>query len=297
MSYQRIARKDFEDVIRSWMFWTIISVSLLLMVIVAFGASTNDLDTGGPYLVYMLFNSLGAQIVLPVMGLVFGYMAITGERESGSLRVLFGLSHDRRDVLFGKLLSRSAAMVVGALVACVVVAGLVFALFDDPDLGVLGAFVAFTVLLALTFTGIAIGVSSMTGTRARSMGAAIGIYVTFLLMWYPFVAILHYLVEGELAGYAPPDWYLFLLAINPLTAYREAIGGLVGEYFWSIIGWPNIVADIPQETIAQESLLLADRAGGDPFYATVWFAALVLLFWFAVPVAVGYWRFENADLN
>jgi len=41
----------------------------------------------------------------------------------------------------------------------------------------------------------------------------------------------------------------------------------------------------------------AERYPGDaPFYLQEWFGVVVLLFWLAVPVAIGYYRFERTDL-
>jgi len=298
MSWALVARKDFEDAIRSRKFWSIIGVSLLFLVIVAFGAGTGDTEGGGE-LVYQLFNSIGSQMVVPVTGLVFGYLAVAGERESGSLRVLFGLTHGRRDVMIGKLLSRVGMMVVAMLVSAVVVAGLVVALFEGFDVGVFLAFTVLTVLLAIAFTGIAVGISAATGTRARAMAGAVGSYVAFLVLWYPAVAIVHYVLEGELAGVTLPDWYLGALMLNPLIAYSEALGGVLERYLSGFIGWPFVVEDVPREALADDTaLLLSNRAAGKaPFFVSEWFAVLVLIAWFVVPVAVGYWRFEAADLN
>lgn len=298
MSWQQVARKDFEDSIRSWLFWTLVGVALLLMVIVAFGAGTGDTDGLGHRVVYMLFNSLGSQLVVPGLGLVFGYMAVVGERESGSLRVLFGLSYSRRDVLVGKLASRAAVILVGTLLSAAVVAGLILVLFDEFAVGTYLTFLVLTVLLALTFTGISVGLSAAVGTRTRAMGAAIGTYAGFMLLWRPLVAIVHYVVEGGLAEYSAPSWYLALVSLNPLAAYREALGQELGLYLYSLIGWPNIVENVSQQqTTAESALLLTNRAGGDPFFLSSWFAGLVLVAWFVLPVAYGYWRFERADLN
>jgi ABC-2 type transport system permease protein len=299
MSYRQIARKDFEDAVRSGMFWGIIGISLLLLVVVAFGIATDDLDGVGEEVIYVLYSQLGADLVIPVMGLVFGYLAVAGERQSGSLRILFGLSNNRRDVVLGKVLSRTALIVIGMIVSVTVVFGLVVALFDSFDVGTFLAFAGLTTLLAMAFTGIAVGISSTTGTRGRAMGGAIGTYVAFQILWYPFVAIIHYAVEGELAGVEAPDWYLLLLALNPIEAYRNSLGQVIEQHLFGMIWWPNIVEEIPQEALAQDdSLLLANRAAGDaPFYLSEWFGVVVLLAWFAFPIALGYWRFQNADLN
>jgi len=298
MSWALVAHKDFADAIQSRKFWSIIGVSLLFLVIVAFGAGTGETDPQQE-LVYQLFNNIGSQLVVPVTGLIFGYLAVAGERESGSLRVLFGLTHGRRDVMVGKLLSRAGMMIIAMLVSAAVVAGLVVALTDEFDLGMFFAFTGLTALLAVTFTGIAVGISAATGSRTRAMGGAVGSYVAFLILWHPAVAIVHYLLEGELAGINPPDWYLGALVLNPLIAYTEALGQVLDQYLTGFIGWPFIVENVPQELLTDETaLLLSNRAVGEaPFYLSQWFAVVVLVAWFVGPVVLGYRRFSRADLN
>lgn len=298
MSWTLIARKDFEDVIRSWMLWSILAVSLLFLGIISFGVTTGSTDEAGQYMVYQLFNSVGAQILLPLMALIFAYMAIAGERESGSLRVLFGLTHGRRDVVIGKLLSRTATMVVSMAVTGIVVLALILVQFDSLDADGFLMFLALTLLLVLSFTGIGIGVSAIASTRIRAMGGAVGSYVVFFIVWNPFAAVLHYAIEGELAGLNAPDWYLLLLNLNPLNTYRYTLGSHLDEYMGTFVGWPAIVEDIPSEqlTTDQNALLLTNRAN-DAFYTADWFAVLVFLAWFAVPVLVGYWQFQRTDLS
>lgn len=298
MSWHLVARKDFEDVIRSWLLWSIIGVFLLLMGIIGLAASTNDLSNAGDTALYVLFNSLGAQLLIPVTALVVGYMAITAERQSGSLRILFGLSHSREDVVFGKLLSRASAIIVATVVVCVALLALIFALVGSVTATTYLTFFGLTILLALSFTGIAVGISAMTGSRAKAMGAAIGSYVFFALLYHPIVAGIHYAVNGELAGYSAPEWYFLLQRLDPMTAYRETLSLLTGEYMWPMIGWPRMVEDLPQGATAENGLLLTNRLGSTlPVYLSEWFSVAVLLAWFAVPVALGYWRFKRADLN
>lgn len=299
MSWQLVARKDFRDSLRSRKFWSIITVSLLFLAIVAFGAGTGDTGDAGQEIIYQLFNTIGSQLVVPMMAIIVGYMAVTGERQSGSLRVLFGLTHGRRDVLFGKLLSRALLMVIGMVLAALVVAGLVLSLFDSFNVSYFLGFTGLTILLAVSFTGIAVGISAAVGTRARAMGAAVGTYVAFMIFWYPAVAILHFGIKGELAGLNPPDWYLGLLMANPLLAYNEALGQLLGQYLTGFVGWPFIVEDVPQEVMASDTaLLFSNRVSGEvPVYLSDWFGLVVLLAWFVIPVLLGYWRFNGADLN
>lgn len=298
MSWQAVARKDFEDVIRSWLLWSIVAVFLVLMGIIVMASSAQGQTDGDATGLYDFFNALGAQLLVPVTALVVGYMAITAERQSGSLRILFGLSHGRRDVVLGKILSRSGAMVVAVGVLCLAILGLIVLLADSFVVSTFVAFAGLTTLLALAFVGIAVGISASTASRARAMAGAIGSYVFFALLWHPIVAGIHYAVEGEFAGYEAPEWYFALLRLNPLQAYADGLGLLVDTYMSLLLNWTGLVEDIEMERFQDGTLLLADRLGGDvPFYLSEWASVAVLLFWFAVPVAIGHWRFQRADLN
>jgi ABC-2 type transport system permease protein len=46
----------------------------------------------------------------PIVGVVVGYNAVSGGRESGSLKLLLSLPHSRADVVFGKVVGRGAAL-------------------------------------------------------------------------------------------------------------------------------------------------------------------------------------------
>jgi len=298
MTWVAIARKDFEDVVRSRMVWGIIAVFLFLMGIVTLGASAQIEDPSATDVIFF-FTNVGGQIFVPIIALVVGYMAIVGERQSGSLRILFGLSHNRRDVLFGKLVSRTGVIAVATLVACAFAVALMIGLFGSLAVRTVLGFVTLTLLLGAAFTAIAVGVSAMTDTRMRAMGGAIGSYILFTLVWHPLVAGVHYLLAGELVGLEAPAWYLFALRLNPLEAYRQAMSLLIDGFVPALVGWENIVEDVPASAFqGQEPLMVSNRIAGDvPFYLTEWFAAVILLVWIIVPIAIGYRRFERADLN
>jgi ABC-2 type transport system permease protein len=279
------------------MLWSVLGISLLFLAIISFGVTTGNTDQAGQGIIYELFNTVGAQIILPLMALIFAYMAIVGERESGSLRILFGLTHSRKDVLLGKLLSRSATMAVSMVVATGIVLGLLLLKFDSLDVSGFLMFFFLTQLLIVTFTGIGIGVSAIASTRIRAMGGAIGSYVVLFIVWNPLAAVLHYVANGELADITAPDWYLFFLNLNPLNAYRYMLGNHLNYYLGTFVGWPSIVEDISPQEVTNENVLLLTNRAGDVFYTADWFTVLVFLTWFAVPVAIGYWQFQRADLN
>ncbi|ADB59304.1 conserved hypothetical protein [Haloterrigena turkmenica DSM 5511] len=299
MSSTLIARKDFEDAIRSKLVWAVMGVFLFLMALVAVSASTQDLSEVEPTQLIVTVTNIGGLLFIPIVSLIVGYMAIVGERQSGSLRVLFGLSHSRWDVFVGKFVSRLGVVFVATLLTVVLTVGMAVAMFDSVPLGTYLGYSALTILLGLAFAAIAVGVSAMASSRMQAMGGAIGSYVVFSLIWHPLVAGVHYLLEGSMPGLEAPEWYFFLLRLNPLDAYRQVSSELADQFIWGIIGMENIVEDVPDAAFENpDTLLLSNRVSGElPFYLSDWFAAVVLLTWIVVPLAIGYWRFDGADLN
>ncbi|MCU4926548.1 ABC transporter permease [Halobacteria archaeon AArc-dxtr1] len=299
MSTTLLARKDFEDAIRSKMIWAVMGVFVFLMGIIAVGAATDNLSEAEPTEVIGVVANIGGLLLIPILALLVGYMAIVGERQSGSLRVLFGLSHSRWDVFAGKLLSRLGVIAIASVVACLVAIVIAVGLFEDVPIGTFLGFSVLTILLGMAFTAIGVGVSAMASSRMQAMAGAIGSYVVFTLVWHPAVTAVHYLVEGELPGLEAPEWYFFLLSLNPLEAYRAVSSELADQFIWPMLGWQNMIEDIPEETMQEpNALLVSNRVSGDlPFYLSDWFAAVILLFWIVLPLAIGYWWFERADLN
>ena len=78
MSWQLVARKDFEDTIRSKMIWSIVGVFVLLMGIVGVGTTAGGSGDPSAVDVIGLFVSLAGNLLIPVTALVLGYMAVVG---------------------------------------------------------------------------------------------------------------------------------------------------------------------------------------------------------------------------
>lgn len=298
MTWHAIAQKDFEDIIRSRMIWGLVGIFVLLMAIITFGAAAGQSEGGSGEDILFLFSNVGGQLLVPIVALVIGYMAIVGERRSGSLRMFFGLSFDRDDVFFGKLASRLGVILVATLVTCALAGLLSFVLFGSLPTGAFLGFTVFTVLFGLMFTSIAVSVSAMAASRMQAMGGAIGSYVVFTMLWHPAVAGIYYALNGELVGYDAPAWYFLALRLNPLDAYNRGVSILIDRYVYAIIGWPNVVEDISSQQLQNGGLMVSERLGGDlPFYLSEWITPIILAAWMIVPILIGYRRFERVDLN
>lgn len=277
MTWAVIAGKEFTDAVRARVLWALVAVIGLLTG--GLTALTRFLPGIEPDpLVALGAASEFAAILVPILALVAAYLAVAGERESGSLKVLLGLPPSRGEVLLGKFLGRSAVVAVG-LVLGFVVAGVATALaYGDLPVARFAGITALTVVLGLAFVGLAVGISAATATRARAMTVSIAVYLVFVLLWDVVPQGLYFLVNGSPPGAVVPAWFLALETASPPGAYSALVATVLGA------GTP----DLPG---------LAARLGGPlPFYLQPWFQAVVLGLWTVVPLGLGYRRFERADL-
>lgn len=293
-----VARKDFEDVIRSYTIWAVLALFVALMVVVTVAGVSATEETVGSEAIVDLFVNIGAQLLLPIIAIMLGYKAIVGERQSGSLRVLFGLNLGRDDVFFGKVASRLGAIGIVTAISLAVGVALAIALADSFDAWLYVRFAGLTILLGLAFTAVAVAFSAATASRYRAMGGAIGAYAFFAMFWHPIAAGIHYLVMGERPGYHAPEWYFLLTRLNPLEAYTQVVSVWIDQYLFGLIGWVSMVEDVEVDMSDPTALLVTSRVEGDlPFYLGDGFAVVTLLAWIVVPLLVARWRFNRVDLN
>ncbi|WP_458188295.1 ABC transporter permease [Haladaptatus sp. NG-WS-4] len=275
MSSLVVARKDFEDAVRSKMLWGITVLFVLFTGGTVFALDgimeLNEMSA-------LQILTLPAGLIIPITSLVAAYLSIAGERESGSIKLLLGLPHTRADVVVGKLLGRTAVVSVAIGAAFVVTAGVLAALYGGVSVGDYLLLLLLTAFFGATFVGIAVGISAATATRGRAMGVAVGVFVAFQILWDYVPMGVYYLAEGTIPSAGPlPAWYYLVLTLNPKNAYTMASGLF-----------------LPETPAAS----FADRVVGEvPFYLEDWFGLVVLVAWFAVPVVLGYLRFDRVDLS
>jgi ABC-2 type transport system permease protein len=294
MTWAQVARKDFEDAVRSKMLWGIIAVFAGFMsFIMLVAVNTSDTSEATGDVALGLTASL-SQLFVPIIALIAGYMAIVGERRSGSLRVLLGFPHSRRDVVLGKFVGRNAviAVTIGAgSAASILVAALAI---EMPGLGDAAGVLGSLVLLGVAFAGLAVGISAGARSRGKAMAMAIGSLLVFMLVWDAAAAAIYAVVTGSLPGLEAEAWYFMLKRLSPLEAFRAVTGNFIEAPLSSLFQLG--IEEIPEGT-TPEQLKLENRVAGTlPFYLRDWFAALTLAAWAVVPAVVGYLRFERLDL-
>lgn len=278
MSLPVVARKDFEDAVRSrWVLGLSALFALVLsaaVYVLPGGASTSALFNS------LVVRDLFVTLLVPLIGVVIAYNSVVGERTTGSLKLLLSLPHSRSDVVFGKVAGRAAALAVPIVVAFVVpfVVALVTALSLAP--GVYVGYVLFTVLLGTAFVAIAVGFSAGVASGRIAVAGSVVVYLLAGPVWSVAQLPLQlYLLSQQFPSWLPFDAagaFLALRLLNPIETFKL----LTVEF-------------------VNGSLFVAGRAGTQAagYAVSTEVAALALLFgWVALPPLLGLLRFENADL-
>lgn len=274
MTLSVVARKDFQDAVRSKLLWALSALFVLFAAGIAYAYATIDFFRNGPLSVLGLVNFIQAptSVFVAVAAVAVGYRAIAGERETGSAKLLLSLPHSRRNVLLGKVVGRTGVLAVPILIGFAIAALVVLALYNEIAVAEYVAYLVATLLYALAFVSITVGISATTGSTTLAGVGAFGFWAVFYFLWNYILLLVYYVVSGFTLNArvfaSPPDWFRFLLQITPSSGYGSALVALTSQ----------------------------SAPGTDVFYAQGWFGFVVLAFWIVVPLAVGYWRFDAADL-
>lgn len=296
LTWRDVARKDFEDVVRSKLLWGLTAgfVGLLLFFTVV-GYVSGDTDEAS---MSELLSGMGQLVVffIPLIALIAGFMAIVGERQSGSLRVLLSYPFSRRDIVTGKVVGRSIVVALAILVGFLVVTLTGIVLLGELAVVDLVLVTALTIALGVTFTAIAVGISAATSSRGTALAWVVGLFFLFLVLWEAMAVALYYVVNGTRPGLIVDPWYLGIAQFNPLEGYRIAVGAVTDSFVWPMVQLG--LEDIDWTEVSAEDRLAENRVeGSTPFYLSPWVSVLSFAAWVAVALAVGYRRFQATDLD
>jgi ABC-2 type transport system permease protein len=271
-----IAKRDFTDARRSNVLW--ISIGLFVAFVgIVFATTATDRTNAAEN---ALWNIQAVAIwFLPIVVLVIGYLAVAGERETGRIKYLLGLPNSRRDVIVGKFLSRAAIAILAVAISMSLGLVILFVRYPSVPVGTFFGVAFFMAVFAIVYTAIAVGISALASTRARSMTSVIAVYMFFTIFWIvPNVSpseSLSYIVEELLGLSAKPNFYEFVFHLSPSFAYSRLSNVVLFER-------------------AQNG---AELPGGDaPFYLQGEFMPVILLTWVVGMLVVGYLRFRDAEL-
>lgn len=282
MSVTGVMRKDLLDVRRAKIVWFVGLLFTLVTVLFFYQINVNGGLPEIPNVLLALWNLVfvGA-LFIPAIALVAAYLSIAGERESGSIKFLLSTPIDRRELVVGKFLSRTTVVSVSLLVAFLVTAGLSAVWFDELKAGTFAAVAGLTTLYALSYVAVAVAISASTSSRSRAMGGALGFYfVTNLLVIFGNLSIrglLEY-VLNELIGLSvgqDPLQFLSML-ISPTQSYIVSTSLAFPEQFLRFQG---------------------QNMGESAWYVQGEMGLALLCGWVVVPLLLGIWRFDRANIG
>jgi len=282
MSALSIAKKDFRDAIQSRALWALVVTFALLSMITTYGyaeapelfGSQQEATFGG-----LVFFTLGfTALFVPLAAIIVGYKAIAGERELGSIKLLLSQPTTRRDVFVGKVLGRAGVLATGLAIGLVV--GLIFGavIIGGLNLYALLAFVALTLLFVAVYSAVMVSISATTGSTTRATTLAIGFFVLFELIWDVVPLAIVYVVQGFKFTTDYPDWAYIVTNVSPGTAYSTGLFALLPDVADSLEGNSGEVSET------------------DAFYQTPELGLVMLVLWVVVPLLIGYYQFNSADL-
>ncbi|WP_226480634.1 ABC transporter permease subunit [Natrinema amylolyticum] len=273
MSTLDVAKKDFLDVRRAKMIWVVGALYAVFMALMFYFGQNN---VPNPDVKNALWNLTGVgAMFIPLIALVSAYLAIAGERESGGIKYLLSIPNSRRDVVLGKYLTRTAIVTIAILGAFLLGAALALLWYPSLEAGTFVGIAALTVLYALTYVAVAVGISAATSSRSRAMGGAIGFFfVTNVLNLFGPLRLAIVYVFNDLAGLdIAGNQIVFVQSlISPTAAYVNSTGLVFPD------GFRTNPADIPW-FLEGETMVV------------------ILLAWLVVPIALGIWQFERTDLG
>lgn len=280
MSLEAVARKDFEDAVRSRWLLALSAFFVLLVSAVAYIVRPAGGGTFSSNAMLGLVNGSLVTTLVPLIALVIAYGAVVGERESGSLKLLLSLPHSRAEVVFGKVVGRTGAMAVPIVVGFLLPA-LVLAIGPlQFDVGSYFGYTLLVVFLAAVFVAIAVGFSAAVPSQRLAVAGAVAVYFVFVPLWQILQLPLQFFLMGGTPGWLPltgNEVLRLVRLVNPTGSFKI----VSGEY---LAGTLLASGEVGPEAAGQWATNMEIAA------------IAMLVAWLLVPPLLGLWRFELADL-
>jgi ABC-2 type transport system permease protein len=306
MTWQAVARKEFDDAIRSrWLHGATAFFVLFVggAALLAFGfllpAELKDASNLFGFFVDLGIFSLSfpglLALVLGFIALSTSYGSITEERETGTIKLALSLPNSRRDLVVGKLLGRGAVVVAALLAGFLVAFVVLVATGTGIGYGSFVPMVALTALLAVAFVSIGLGISAVADSNREATLATLGLYLIFGILWKPIAEgipkLVNYAFEqagaGALENVTRVKIGLFLKYLNPLRTYET----LTAQVYYG-----PARARLVGATTGEQMIIAPVLDAGVPAYLSGGAMMTVLLAWIVVPTVVGYYVFQREDL-
>ena len=292
MTWLVVAKKDFRDAVQSRALWALVGVFVVVSLVSTYAyVEVPEMfgEPAGATFGGLIFFTVGLTgLFVPLAAIVVCYKSLAGERELGSIKLLLSLPTTRGNVFAGKVVGRAAILAFGMSVGLVVGLGFGAVMIGELNAVAVLVFLLLTLSFAAIYSAIVVGLSATTGSTSRATTLALGFFVVFELIWDVVVMAILY-VAGGFSLPAPadvPEWAFAVMQVSPSSAYFSSIVALL----------PDLADRVDADPSQDGAGVSVSGAEAEPFLASPEVGLVVLVLWLVVPLVVGYYRFDGADL-
>ncbi|MEM2739405.1 MAG: ABC transporter permease [Candidatus Bathyarchaeia archaeon] len=261
-SVYTVASREFSDILRSKRFIILVAVfSVVFMVgIASIYLTVISMAQGLGIAMPTGFLGRAASMVAssmsyfaPIVGIALGCDAISGERERGTLRTILAQPIYRDTFITGKFLAAFLAVSIAVSIASLVnVGGSIVILGVTPtgeDIARLALFIAFAILYAIGYYGIAILLSTIARRTTQSVIVSVTLWAIFTFA-IPIIASLVAYMYRPITGIeiierpgrnatiirpSPEEMQRIMEQMRARAAITEAINSITPNYHFTRI--------------------------------------------------------------
>jgi len=215
-----LALKELRDGLRNrWVAAAIIVLGILALALSILGsAPTGSVSVSELDIRVISLASLSVYLV-PLIALMLSYDALVGELERGTMMLLLAYPVTRWQIIIGKFLGHVLILLIAILVGY---GGIVVMLSLATGSGTEGwqayaVMMASSLLLGAVFIALGYFVSVIVRERATAVGAAIGLWLVFVVLYDLILFSLLTLDEEQKIG---QQLFSMLMLVNPTDTYR-----------------------------------------------------------------------------
>jgi Cu-processing system permease protein len=214
-----LAERELRDALRNrWIIALVLCLGGLATVLALVGSAPGGVVKAAPLVVAVANLSSLSVYLLPLLALMLSFDALVGEAERGTLNLLLTYPVARWQVILGKFAGHVVILGLAVLVGYGG-AGLLLGARAGSAEGwqVYGAMMAMSLALGAVFLALGYVISVLARERAAAVGAAIGVWVVFVVLYDLALLVILLLDERQAMGQELFGW---LMLGNPTDAYR-----------------------------------------------------------------------------
>jgi ABC-type transport system involved in multi-copper enzyme maturation permease subunit len=268
-----IAKKEYMDNLRNKWILALTIIFIILTLVMSFVHGGGEL-TGVEVTVLGLISI--STLLVPIIAIMLGYAAISGEAETGSLSVVLAHPVKRFDVLIGKYIGLGSVLSTSILLGFGI-AGIVIMTSDAGELGGYLVFICLTILLGLVYLSLSMCFSAILKRRVTSLGAGIGLFFWAMIIGTVIMAI--FMAQGgdimDIGTTGMPDWmWSSMMILSPSDMYQTATMLGFGLRDLGVMGFEISV----------------------PAYITMGKLLVIFATWILAPLFIAYYFFRKRDI-